>query len=68
MHDNPMADAQVRAWEELESQTPVFNATGDEATFQFTLVYPPVNDGAPDVEPAPPAETRPMKFIKIDGK
>jgi len=64
-----MAEAQVRAWEDLENQTPVYNAAGDEATFQFTIVYPGDNDVGPGVQPLPPESvTRPRTFIKIDGK
>jgi hypothetical protein len=51
-------DAVAHSYEELESQTPTYNATGDKATYQYTR--PPIfgtHEGP-----------IPLDFVKIDGK
>jgi RNA polymerase sigma factor (sigma-70 family) len=50
-------ESAVSAWEALETQTPTYNATGDEATYLFTT---------PDYPG--PTVSESMTFIKINGK
>jgi hypothetical protein len=53
-------EAFARIIEDMESQTPVFNDAGDQATYTYTLLPPPGSD-----EPGPTATAT---MIKIDGK
>jgi len=50
--------AAARSWAALEAQTPTYNATGDEATYMYSVEL-----GGGQILPP-----RPQTFVKINGK
>ena len=59
-----MYEPQAQAFEDLETQTPTFNATGDEATYIYTQQPPTLPNGLTFGKVRQSQTT----FIKIDGK
>jgi len=60
--ERQFAEEGAQAYRSLESQTPVMNAVGDEATYQMTPLPNPRDPRSAD---APP--TDPVTFKKIEG-
>ncbi len=56
-----MLNVMATALQSLKDQAPELNATGDEATYQMTMTPPPSVGGGT-------TRTRPMTFVKVDGK
>jgi hypothetical protein len=63
-----MIENQAKSYEALEGQAPSFNASHDEATYQYIMPPIPPQDSPTAASDPTPGLPRPLTFIRINGK